>query len=321
MRRSTPSSAAAQFRRRADRPDRQLHHRRRRQAHPPAPGAAVLRRARLRGRAQFSWRRRSSSSTPRRCCTTTSSTSRGCGAAGRRPTRMFGNAASVLVGDFLYSRAFQMMVDAGHMRVHRGARRRHQRDRRGRGAAADEHARPDRSTRATAGHQLKTAKLFEASARLGAVLAEADARIEEAARDTALARHRVPAGRRPARLRRRTEEIGKNVGDDLREGKPTLPLIIAMRSASAEQRELVVRAVRDGDGDFEAIVRIVLRQRRDRIGTTRAAARSRRPRRTAIARPAGLSIPRGFARLVAFRSVESMTARRLLASGLHVEVR
>ena len=54
--------------------------------------------------------RRSSSSTPRPCCTTTSSTSRRCGAAARTANAMFGNAASVLVGDFVYSRAFQMMV-------------------------------------------------------------------------------------------------------------------------------------------------------------------------------------------------------------------
>jgi octaprenyl-diphosphate synthase len=54
-----------------------------------------------------------------------------------------------------------------------------------------------------------------------------------------------------------TEDIGKRLGDDLREGKVTLPLIHALRSAAPEQREVVVRAVRDGDGDFKAIARIV----------------------------------------------------------------
>ena len=121
----------------------QLHRQRRRQAHPADAGAAVRRtRSASPAASASSWRRRSSSSTPRRCCTTTWSTSRRCAAAAQTANALFGNAASVLVGDFVYSRAFQMMVvGEPHARA-RGAGRRHQRDRRGRGAAVDEHARP-----------------------------------------------------------------------------------------------------------------------------------------------------------------------------------
>ena len=75
-------------------------------------------RARVRGaRALRTRSRRWNSSTPRRCCTTTWSTNRRFAAVARPPTRLFGNAASVLVGDFVYSRAFQMMVSVDRMRV------------------------------------------------------------------------------------------------------------------------------------------------------------------------------------------------------------
>ena len=118
---------------------------------------------------------------------------------------MFGNAASVLVGDFLYSRAFQMMVSVNRMRVLEvladatnviaegevlQLMNMHDPD-----LAVDDYLRVIR---------FKTAKLFEASARLGAVLAERRQRDRGGLRRLRpLARHRVPAGRRPARLRRR----------------------------------------------------------------------------------------------------------------------
>ena len=118
---------------------------------------------------------------------------------------LFGNAASVLVGDFLYSRAFQMMVGADRMRVLEvladatnviaegevlQLMNMHDPD-----LAVDDYLRVIR---------FKTAKLFEASARLGAVLAEADAGGRGGLRRLRpLARHRLPADRRPARLRRR----------------------------------------------------------------------------------------------------------------------
>jgi octaprenyl-diphosphate synthase len=172
---------------------------------------------------------------------------------------MFGNAASVLVGDFLYSRAFQMMVDAGSMRVMRIL--------------------ADATNRIAEGEVLqllnihdpsvdeeryfgvverKTATLFEAGARIAAVLAGADAELEENC-----ARYGASLGRAfqitddVLDYSGQAEDIGKRLGDDLREGKVTLPLIHALRSAAPEQRELVARAVRDGNGDFGAVARIV----------------------------------------------------------------
>jgi len=179
-----------------------------------------------------------------------------------RPTanQHFGNPASVLVGDFLYSRAFQMMLDANDVRVMEiladatnviaegeVMQLMNMHD-----AALDE-----------AGYlqviRSKTAKLFEASARLGAVLAKAPAPIERACADYGQALGTAfqviddvldYAGD--------VEELGKNLGDDLREGKVTLPLIAAMRRGSEAQREVIRRAIETGDlGQLEAIVAIV----------------------------------------------------------------
>jgi octaprenyl-diphosphate synthase len=172
----------------------------------------------------------------------------------------FGNPASVLVGDFLYSRAFQMMLDAGQMRIMEiladatnviaegeVLQLMNMHD-----ASLDQAAylRVIRS---------KTAKLFEASARLGAVLAQADAQVEQACADygqalgTAyqviddLLDYDGDAG-----------EMGKNLGDDLREGKATLPLIAAMERGTAEQRRIVQEAIQSGGvGELQRIVAIV----------------------------------------------------------------
>ena len=172
----------------------------------------------------------------------------------------FGNPASVLVGDFLYSRAFQMMLDAHDMRVME--------------ILAD-------ATNVIAEGEVmqlmnmhdpsldeagylqvirsKTAKLFEASARLGAVLAGAPAPIEQACADYGQALGTAfqviddvldydgDVG-----------ELGKNLGDDLREGKATLPLIAAMRRGSPQQREVVRHAVETGAvGELASIMAIV----------------------------------------------------------------
>ena len=169
---------------------------------------------------------------------TTWSTSRHFAAADRRRTHLFGNAASVLVGDFVYSRAFQMMVSVNRMRVLEvladatnviaegevlQLMNMHDPD-----LAVDDYLRVIR---------FKTAKLFEASARLGAVLADADPVIEESC--AAYGRSLGTAFQLVDDLldyEGATAELGKNVGDDLREGKPTLPLLIAMeRGTDAEQ--------------------------------------------------------------------------------------
>lgn len=174
---------------------------------------------------------------------------------------LFGNAASVLVGDFLYSRAFQMMVsvqrvpilavlaDATNV-IAEGEvlqlMNMHDPD-----LSVDDYLRVIR---------YKTAKLFEASARLGAVLACVDATIEQACAD--YGRSLGTAFQLIDDLldyEGNTQALGKNVGDDLREGKPTLPLLIAMSRASAEERTLIRHAIEHGEterlGEIVDIVR------------------------------------------------------------------
>jgi octaprenyl-diphosphate synthase len=171
----------------------------------------------------------------------------------------FGNAASVLVGDFLYSRSFQMMVDAGSMRVMRILADATNRIAEGEVLQLlNVHDPSVNEERYFSVVERKTATLFEAGARIAAVLADADAATEERC-----ANYGASLGRAfqivddMLDYSGHTEDIGKRLGDDLREGKVTLPLIHALRSATAEQRELVVHAVREGHGDFNAIARIV----------------------------------------------------------------
>jgi octaprenyl-diphosphate synthase len=188
---------------------------------------------------------------------------------------LFGNAASVLVGDFLYSRAFQMMVSLNRMRVldvladatnviAEGEvlqlMNMHDPD-----LAVDDYLRVIR---------YKTAKLFEASARLGAVLAEAPAAVEEAC--AGYGRSLGTAFQLVDDLldyEGATSQLGKNVGDDLREGKPTLPLLLAMARGTAAEREVIREAIEQGEvarlNDIVAIVR-----RTGAIDATREAARA-----------------------------------------------
>lgn len=160
----------------------------------------------------------------------------------------FGNPASVLVGDFLYSRAFQMMVDVGHMDIMRiladttniiaegeVLQLMNMHD-----ASLDEdsYLRVIRS---------KTAKLFEASARLGAILAQSPADIEA---------HCATYGQALGTAFQVIDdvldyegdaaEMGKSLGDDLREGKATLPLIVAIQRGNPQQRELIRTAIETG---------------------------------------------------------------------------
>lgn len=188
---------------------------------------------------------------------------------------VFGNAASVLVGDFIYSRAFQMMVSVNQMKVLQVL--------------------SDATNIIAEGEVLqlmnmhdadlqvadylkviryKTAKLFEASARLGAVLAGAPAELEESCADygrslgTAfqliddLLDYEGSAG-----------EMGKNVGDDLREGKPTLPLLLAMERGNSQERSLIRKAIETGDVDLLPDVIAAVR-RTGAIEATRDAARA-----------------------------------------------
>jgi octaprenyl-diphosphate synthase len=168
-----------------------------------------------------------------------------------RPTAnaLFGNAASVLVGDFLYSRAFQMMVSVGSMRVLEVLAdatnviaegevlqliNMHDPD-----TSVDDYLRVIR---------YKTAKLFEASARLGAVIAQTPADLEEACAD--YGRSLGTAFQLVDDLldyEGDTHALGKNVGDDLREGKPTLPLLYAMERGSPAERDLIRHAIEQGE--------------------------------------------------------------------------
>jgi octaprenyl-diphosphate synthase len=186
---------------------------------------------------------------------------------------MFGNAASVLVGDFLYSRAFQMMVSVNRMRVLEvladatnviaegevlQLMNIHDAD-----LAVADYLRVIR---------FKTAKLFEASARLGAVLGEVERDVEECCADY---------GRSLGTAFQLVDDLldyegdphalGKNVGDDLREGKPTLPLLIAMERGTSAERELIRHAIEHGEiQGLPQIVEVV--RRTGALDATRAVA-------------------------------------------------
>ena len=170
---------------------------------------------------------------------------------------LFGNAASVLVGDFLYSRAFQMMVEAGDMRIMRTLADATNVIAEGEVLQLLNINDPDvTEARYLQVIRYKTAKLFEASARIAAILAGVDETCEEQCAEY---------GRRIGTAFQLiddmldysgdTAEIGKNVGDDLREGKPTLPLIYLLERGNAEQRELVRNAITQssGSGDLERL--------------------------------------------------------------------
>ena len=172
----------------------------------------------------------------------------------------FGNPASVLVGDFLYSRAFQMMVDAGNMRIMQTLAEATNVIAEGEvlqlmnmhdaSLSEEGYLRVIRS---------KTAKLFEASARLAALLAQASAEVEQACADYGQA-----LGTAFQVIDDVLDydgdalEMGKNLGDDLREGKATLPLIIAMQRGNPAEQQLIRQAIEAGQtGQLPDIIAIV----------------------------------------------------------------
>jgi len=196
----------------------------------------------------------------------------------------FGNAASVLVGDFLYSRAFQMMVSVNRMRVLEvladatnviaegevlQLMNMHDPD-----LAVDDYLQVIR---------YKTAKLFEASARLGAVLAGADRDLEESCAD--FGRSLGTAFQLVDDLldyEGNSEELGKNVGDDLREGKPTLPLLLAMERASSSERALIRQAIEQGELQKLDEVLAIVRRTGALEGTREAAQKEAEKARSAL---------------------------------------
>lgn len=173
---------------------------------------------------------------------------------------LFGNAASVLVGDFLYSRAFQMMVNVGDMRVMQ--------------TLADatnviaegevlqllncHDADVDVANYMRVIH-CKTAKLFEAAMRIGALLGKTSATDEAAA-----AQYGMHLGTAFQLIDDVLDysadeaQTGKHLGDDLAEGKPTLPLIYAMQHGTPQQAALVREAIEQGDvSKFAAVLAII----------------------------------------------------------------
>ena len=162
----------------------------------------------------------------------------------------WGNAPSVLVGDFLYSRAFQMMVAIGNMRVMDIMSEATNVIAEGEVLqlvnAGDPNTTEERYLKVI---HFKTAKLFEAAAQLGAVIAgDQDATIE------AFRRYGYHLGMAFQLIddmldySGSSSELGKNVGDDLAEGKPTLPLIYALKNGSAKDQELIRQAITNKDG-------------------------------------------------------------------------
>lgn len=158
---------------------------------------------------------------------------------------VFGNAASVLVGDYLYSRAFQMMVEVGSMRVMEILSRTTNRIAEGEvmqlincgSAETTEQQYMDTI-------QSKTAILFEASTQLSAVITKQASPVEKAM--AAYGLHLGTAFQLIDDILDYTadaQEMGKNVGDDLAEGKPTLPIINAIERSSGEDRALLVDAI------------------------------------------------------------------------------
>ena len=164
---------------------------------------------------------------------------------------LFGNAASVLVGDFLYSRSFQMMVEVGDMRVMR--------------VLSDAtnviaegevlqlmncHDADVDEARYLQVIRFKTAKLFEAAAQLGAIVGGASPEIEKC-----MAEYGMHLGTAFQLIDDVLDysgaevETGKHLGDDLAEGKPTLPLIYVMQNGTPEQAACVRKAIENGGRD------------------------------------------------------------------------
>jgi octaprenyl-diphosphate synthase len=173
---------------------------------------------------------------------------------------LFGNAASVLVGDFLYSRAFQMMVGVGNMRVMQILADATNVIAEGEVLQLLNMHDPDVSEeRYLQVIRSKTAKLFEAAAQLGALIAGVPENMIEAA-----AEYGQSLGTAFQLIddvldySGNATDIGKNVGDDLREGKPTLPLIYLMQHGEDAQRQLVRACIQNGDEEhFDEILNAI----------------------------------------------------------------
>lgn len=187
---------------------------------------------------------------------------------------VFGNEASVLTGDFLYSRAFEMMVDVGHMRVMEILANTTNVIAEGEVLQLlnchDPNVTEDHYFKVIYG---KTAKLFEAAARLGAVISGQDSKTEQAL--ASYGRHLGTAFQLIDDVLDYSSDsstLGKNVGDDLAEGKPTLPLLYVLREGDATQQALVRRAIEQGGLDHIADVLVAIESTGANAYTARRAA-------------------------------------------------
>lgn len=158
---------------------------------------------------------------------------------------VFGNAASVLVGDYLYSRSFQMMVDVGSMRVMEILSRTTNQIAEGEVMQLINCGSADTSEQKYMETiQSKTAILFEAATQLGAVATQQASPVEKAL--AAYGLHLGTAFQLVDDILDYTADsaaMGKNVGDDLAEGKPTLPLINAIQRSEGADRQLLEDAI------------------------------------------------------------------------------
>lgn len=172
----------------------------------------------------------------------------------------WGNGTAVLVGDFFYTRSFQMMVRAGNLKVMQALADAANRLSEGEVLQMSNAHNPDITEADYFGViKRKTACLFKAAAHMAAAIAEASPEMEEAC--AAYALHLGNAFQIADDIldyKGEAATIGKNLGADLREGKVTLPLLYAMQMTTPENRERIREAVRNGDGDFEEISRIVM---------------------------------------------------------------
>jgi octaprenyl-diphosphate synthase len=164
---------------------------------------------------------------------------------------VWGNEAAVLVGDFLYSRAFEMMVDANDMRIMEILS--HTTNTIAEGEVLQLlncHDADTGEARYLEVVRRKTAKLFEAAAQIGAVLGNQPEPVE-----TALASYGMHLGIAFQLIddvldySASPEDTGKNLGDDLAEGNPTLPLIHAMSQGTSGQTSLIRKAIENGGHD------------------------------------------------------------------------
>jgi len=163
---------------------------------------------------------------------------------------LFGNGASVLVGDFLYTRSFQMMTKLANMRIMDILSDATNIVAEGEVLQLMNCNDPDTTQESYLQViYCKTAKLFEAATRLAAVISEQDDLVEQAMAD--YGKYLGTAFQLVDDIMDYTadaKEMGKNVGDDLAEGKPTLPLLYAMKHGNEKQRQLIRDAIEHGTG-------------------------------------------------------------------------